>query len=653
MEIDTNWMEAERAIKIVQALADGVDPYTGERYPSSSPYQQADTVRALHLALAGLTKLRRSTSRKSGPGRAWTDEEEQKLLHALDAKVDVEPIARAQDSLGRPEGLGIAGTDYEVAYAYDPFGRFGAVSVAGQAAQYRYVEGSDLLAGWTNSIPNTGLTKSYEPNRDLLTEVHNQAGGTVSKFAYQNDALGRRTERVDSYSGVVTNRFAYNARSEVTNAVMGADSFAWAYDPIGNRQHYAENETVLTYLVNQLNQYTNIANGVTHAPSYDDDGNMISYSGWTYQWNGENRLMLASNVGTVVSYAYDYMGRRIRKTVNGVETEFLYDGWNLVQETIETNVTRYVWGLDLSQTLQGAGGVGGLLCVIVNGDPYYPAYDANGNVTEYVNSSGAVVAHYEYDTFGNTIAQSGPLADTFAHRFSTKYLDAETGLYYYGYRYYSPELGRWPSRDPLGDVSFIRNHIRNDLFATPAHHRAYAQFLRDGTDGLYRFVNNQTHSSVDLLGLACTVWFDCSLSSSMEVGRCDTMCNYICTETRRVPSFGGGLLCDDLPASISMPDSVVVNGSFLCDFTLGLCGTRGECDSTISSKKIFTDSGLLDRNCSRAACALGCEQIYNVALLGCGITGIGDIRIPTPCVRAAQFARRICVDGCNAWCQQP
>ena len=44
-------MEPERAIEIVQILADGVDPYSGERFPSSSPYQQADTVRALHLAL--------------------------------------------------------------------------------------------------------------------------------------------------------------------------------------------------------------------------------------------------------------------------------------------------------------------------------------------------------------------------------------------------------------------------------------------------------------------------------------------------------------------------------------------------------------------------------------------------------------------------
>jgi len=86
-------MDAERAIEIIQSLADGVDPYSGERFPSDSPYQQADTVRALHLALEGLTKLRRSTARKTGPGRAWTEDEEQELLREFDDKIDVEEIA--------------------------------------------------------------------------------------------------------------------------------------------------------------------------------------------------------------------------------------------------------------------------------------------------------------------------------------------------------------------------------------------------------------------------------------------------------------------------------------------------------------------------------------------------------------------------------
>ena len=95
----------------------------------------------------------------------------------------------------------------------------------------------------------------------------------------------------------------------------------------------------------------------------------------------------------------------------------------------------------------GAGGVGGLVAVSVDGDYYFPGYDNNGNVIGYWNEDGEIVAEYAYDAFGNTIYEDGDMADFFPHRFSTKYYDAEADLYYYGYRYYSPSLGRWISRD--------------------------------------------------------------------------------------------------------------------------------------------------------------------------------------------------------------
>ena len=107
------------------------------------------------------------------------------------------------------------------------------------------------------------------------------------------------------------------------------------------------------------------------------------------------------------------------------------------------------WGKDLSGTLQGAGGVGGLLCLAIDGSTYVPTYDNNGNITRYLDASGNTVGQYTYDAFGNLISKSGPLADFFRHRFSTKYYDCETGLYYYGYRFYSSSLMRWLNRDPI------------------------------------------------------------------------------------------------------------------------------------------------------------------------------------------------------------
>jgi RHS repeat-associated protein len=108
--------------------------------------------------------------------------------------------------------------------------------------------------------------------------------------------------------------------------------------------------------------------------------------------------------------------------------------------------------LDLSGSLHGAGGVGGLLyiCDLASSICYAAAADGNGNVSSLVNTStGQVAAEYEYSPFGEVIKAVGPMASSNPFRFSTKYQDDETGLLYYGYRYYNPSTGRWMSRDPI------------------------------------------------------------------------------------------------------------------------------------------------------------------------------------------------------------
>ena len=95
---------------------------------------------------------------------------------------------------------------------------------------------------------------------------------------------------------------------------------------------------------------------------------------------------------------------------------------------------------------------------------YVPHADANGNIVRYTDTAGNIVAEYTYDAFGKTIAQSGLMVDIFRHRFSTKYFDAETGLYYYGCRFYHPFLMRWLNRDPIDETGglnlygFCGNH---------------------------------------------------------------------------------------------------------------------------------------------------------------------------------------------------
>jgi len=394
-------------------------------------------------------------------------------------------LTRLLDAFDRPAGL-LLDSGYSLFCGRDSERRVSAVSNAAFTARYAYtsgyVTGHTLTFSNNNTLARAMTRDQHRPN--LTTGITNFFNGaSVSSLAYAHDIAGRVTNRNDG-------AFCYNERSEVTNAVLGADNYAYGYDAIGNRVWSAANTLTNSYAANSLNQYTAVTPSV--AVAYDADGNMTRLGDWRHTWDAENRLVqsqpygLATNGAVMVDNRYDHRHRRCSKTVRRlsgrgagypfdpsqagtwdvVETRtFIYDGWNLVRETVSrtdgvTDVFDYFWGLDISGTLQGAGGVGGLLAVRVNNAWFFPLYDANGNVTVYVDGSGTVRAHYEYSPFGEIIEQSGDLANTFTHRFSTKPFDAETGLLYYDYRYYNPGLGRLISR-PMTDETTVAGYVRN------------------------------------------------------------------------------------------------------------------------------------------------------------------------------------------------
>ena len=191
------------------------------------------------------------------------------------------------------------------------------------------------------------------------------------------------------------------------------------------------------------------------------DGNLLSDGALEYIWDSAGRLA-AVYAGTtrILSNAYDHAGRRIIKQTPDTTNTFIYDGWNPIIEIIAhasgaVSTNQYFWGIDLSGTPeagpsgQGAGGVGGLVAVSLDGTLYFPLTDNNGNITEYIDTTGAIAAQYRYDAFGATQEESGAMSGAFPFKFSTKYFDVETGLYYYGYRFYSSDLRRWINRDPI------------------------------------------------------------------------------------------------------------------------------------------------------------------------------------------------------------
>ncbi len=247
---------------------------------------------------------------------------------------------------------------------------------------------------------------------------------------------------------------------------------------------------------------------------HDADGNLANDGRWTYTWDAENRLVKMTpntGVGPQISlkFEYDWQSRRIRQQVwnnsNWIGTptndvKFLYDGWNLLTELNATNnalLRSFVWGRDLSGTIQGAGGVGGLLFLRDAGSAIgdsAPAFDGNGTVMALVSLSGGTnCATYEYGPFGELLRATGPMAKANPFRFSSKYQDGETDLVYYGYRY--EKDGRWLSRDPLAEAAFFKRFSDGNS----EFHDDEVYYTATAT--AYVFVRNDPLSFVDYIGL--------------------------------------------------------------------------------------------------------------------------------------------------------
>ena len=200
----------------------------------------------------------------------------------------------------------------------------------------------------------------------------------------------------------------------------------------------------------------------TNNYSYDLNGNLLTDSTRCFAYDDENQLISVWKTNLWRNdFVYDgKMRRRIERDfywsgsvwLQTNEVHFVYDG-NLVVQERDTNNTpqvTYTRGNDLSGTLQGAGGIGGLLARTANpstltpqlaafATSYYHA-DGNGNITMLISASQMIVARYLYDPYGNTLAQYGLLADVNSYRFSSKEWNGNAGLSYYLYRFYDPNL---------------------------------------------------------------------------------------------------------------------------------------------------------------------------------------------------------------------
>gem|GEM_PF-881523 len=338
------------------------------------------------------------------------------------------------------------------------------------------------LKHWADGTPVSGQQFTYNfddiGNRKSTASGGDSSGANLRSATYTNNALNQITGR--TVPGFMTVIGSASSNATVTVNLQRANRYGnYFSDELAVTNTSAAiwqpftNVAVLNNGTNADIITTNQGNGlVIKTPEifvYDADGNLTSDGRFTYAWDDENRLTNITSQSGIPNAAkikldmvYDYMGRRIQKIVstnNGTSyvasytNKFVYDEWNLIAELAPNNalIRSYAWGSDLSGSIQGEGGVGGLLAMSYYGTSItncFAAFDGNGNVAGLVNGAdGNIVAQYEYGPFSEPLRANGSMAKVNPIRFSTKFQD-ESDLLYYGYRYCNLSTGRWQSRDP-------------------------------------------------------------------------------------------------------------------------------------------------------------------------------------------------------------
>ena len=244
---------------------------------------------------------------------------------------------------------------------------------------------------------------------------------------------------------------------QIANSSVPAEGRGYTYDTAWNLNFRTNNGSLSTFIPDNKNQLTN---AFLARNFYDSNGNMTN-SGNNHNvlvYNDENQLVsyfhyqnsptTLSAGDTRTDFVYDGLSR-LRKRIEWVvscpppqsppggaqpnsggggggscfwgeisETWYVYDGRRVIQERDSNNIptVSYTRGNDLSVSLEGAGGIGGLLARSsgysagnwTSHADYYS--DGNGNVTSLIDGNQSVVASYRYDPFGNISAMSGPHA---------------------------------------------------------------------------------------------------------------------------------------------------------------------------------------------------------------------------------------------------
>ncbi len=342
------------------------------------------------------------------------------LLESIDGPYANDTQTYHYDDLNRINKFTIDGSDNNTEYAYDDLNRLSDIIVGGKIWHYDYFANSDLVS--TLTLPS-GVKTSY--TRDAVIRLNSlknetSTGQLISSYHFQHSAQDMiqtetREGTLPQVNQVGLETYSSNALNQITNK----DLKSYNYDQSGNL----------------IKGYT--PKGYEFTATYDAEQRLKALS-YTDSDNRQRTVEYAYHANHLLAKT-----KRFQDSQLASETRILRIGFNAKQERDQNNevIKDYTWGRSLG------GGIGGLLNLKSVGQDYYYHYDGKGNVTAITNSSQQKVAEYRYNDYGTINSQSGSLDQPY--QYSTKRYDAETGLMYFGYRFYVPEKKTWLTRDPI------------------------------------------------------------------------------------------------------------------------------------------------------------------------------------------------------------
>ncbi len=387
--------------------------------------------------------------------------------------------AQHYDAMGNMVDMQVGPVRHQ--YQYDPLGRMVLAQARDEASQFIYSSLSEVVESAQGSYR---LKISYDANgfRNHMQFSNGQSA------QWQRDALGRAIQ-VDASDGFHVAQ-SWGTRGPEKVVYGNGRSDTMAYDVMGNvvRQndtHYSytllgnltsQNATIYTYdpwqqlLQAGAEQWRYNLNGEREQvapPQFDINGNMVSDDRHRYIYDALDRLLEVQDTdGKVIArYTYDALNRRTSKVVAGHTTTYVYDVWEPV-EIYEDG--------KLSQQFVRGDGLDDSFGAIDGAMPLYFHRDRQGSVVGVSDASGKIVEQTSYNPFGSPSPSGEGWGEGEAHlvrKYTGQLFDAETGFYYMRNRYYSPKLGQFLTRDPIGYKNqFYAESSLSQPFSFSFHH---------------------------------------------------------------------------------------------------------------------------------------------------------------------------------------